>query len=170
MASAFTAFLSSLSQLVSLSIRFDSEPFSELVTRDFLTKCHMPRLTRFRLEMAWVDDVPESYPLLDFIRNNAQIRHLHFDCVDLNDGCWSMLLETLRVERKSLHSVEIRNPSEDASMVLFNGNTFVHIQGSEDMSTSLIEAQQSISVVIKGHDQNSIARYELYPDDTDYDE
>ena len=169
MATAFTTFLLELKRLTSLSIRFDSEPLSEIVTGHLLTGYQMQTLTRFRLEMAYVNDTPSGCPIIHLVRQNKQLRHFHLACVDLPEDRWPMLFEALRIECDSLRTVEIWDPSEQASMVLIDGETSISICMSDDMRARLSKAQHAISIVNRGHDQNSISRYELYPDDSDYE-
>ncbi|KAF2999333.1 hypothetical protein E8E13_005345 [Curvularia kusanoi] len=169
MATAFTTFLLSLKQLVSLSIRFDCEPLSELVTCDFLSIGHMKNLTRFRLEMAWINDTIIDCPLILFIQHNKQIQHFHLAFVDLHGGQWPELFETLRTECEDLRSVEVWCPGEGASGVLFKGQKFLRIRESDDIQARLTEAQHEISVMNQPHDGNSFARYERYRDDSEYD-
>lgn len=73
MAIAFTTYLLELKRLTSLSIRFDSEPLSEIVTGHLLTGYQMQTLTRFRLEMAYVNDTPSGCPIIHFVRQNKQL-------------------------------------------------------------------------------------------------
>lgn len=169
MATAFTTFLLELKRLTSLSIRFDSEPLSEIVTEHLLNRYQTQTLTRFRLEMAWINDTPSGCPLIGFVLRNKQLRHLHLACVDLQEDRWPVLFEALRTECDSLRTVEIWDPSESASMVLIDGETSIRIRMPDDMRACLSKAQHAISIVHRGHDQNSISRYELYPDDSDYE-
>ena len=169
MATAFTTFLLRLKWLTSLSIRFDSEPLSECVTGDLLVRHQMQTLTRFRLEMAWVDDKPSGCPLILFVRQNKQLRHFHLACVDLQDDRWPALFETLRIECDDLQIVEVCDPSESTFMVLIGGETSIRICMPGDMRARLIAAQHSISVETRVHDRGSFSRYELYPDDDEYE-
>lgn len=168
MATGFTTFLLELKRLTSLSIRFDSEPLSECVTGDLLARYQMQTLTRFRLEMAWVDDKPSGCPLILFVRRNKQLRHFHLACVDLHEDCWPALFEAL-IECDSLQIVEIWDPSESTFQVLINGETSIRICMPCDMHARLSTAQHSISVETRVHDRGSFSRYELYPDDDEYE-
>ena len=169
MASALTYFVSNLKQVESLSIRLDSHSLSELVTRDFLTDCQTPTLTRLRLEVAWIWDNSSGCPLLDFVKRNKQIQHFHFAYVDLDQDRWPTLLEALWTECGNLQSAESWYISESASAVLFNGEEWICIKATQDIGVSLSEAQRGLSILSRDPDVRPASRYDRYSDDSDYD-
>ncbi len=168
MASVLTSFVSQLKQLVSLSIRFDSHLISEVVAHDFLTNCSVPTVTWFRLEVTWVCDSPPSCPLLDFVRHNKQIQHFCFAHVDLEEGRWPTIFETLST-CENLQSVAVRCITEENRAVLINGKDSFNTEGTEDITASLVEARRRITVSNSDHDDFPAARYDRYPDDSEYD-
>ncbi|KAH6622050.1 hypothetical protein C7974DRAFT_377674 [Boeremia exigua] len=168
MASALTSFVSGLKQLASLSIRFDSHILSEIVMRDFLSDCQVLAVTWFRLEVAWIWDTSSGCPLIEFMQRNRQIQHFYLAFVDLDEGRWPALIETLST-CENLQSVGLRYVSEANHAVTINGKDKLHIEHTEDMASSLKEAKRGISVGNSDHDEFPAARYDRYPDDSEYD-
>jgi hypothetical protein len=119
--------------------------------------------------MAWVDDTPSGCPSILFVRRNKQLRYFHLACVDLQEGRWPALFEALRIECDSLQIVEILDPSESTCMVLIGKETSIHICMLGDMRTRLITAQHCVSVEDQVHNRGFFSRYELYPDDSEYE-
>ena len=119
--------------------------------------------------MAWVDDTPSGCPLVLFVRRNKQLRHLHLARVDLQEDGWPALFEALGTECDDLQIVEICDPSESTSMVLIGGETSISICMPGDMRARLSTAQHCTSVENRVHDQGSDSRYQLYPDDSEYE-
>lgn len=170
MAFAFTCVLANLKQLMSLSIRFDSETLSDRITCDFLAVLQISTLLRFRLENAWVWTPATNSALVEFVRSNKQVQHLHFAHVDLDDGCWAALLGTLKTECEALQSLELRSVSEEGCAVLFNDNDRICIETTREMmSAKLDQAQRELNVSHEELDIAAFGRYERYQDDWDYD-